>query len=86
MIIQINDEYQITSDSQQWTVRKKMEATEKNPEQWKAISYHSNFESALTQMTELRIRLINSKVPDEILKTIQTIKQQSETAAKTFTL
>ena len=79
MIIQINDKWRVRSDSRQWIVQSKKE------KEWTNKGYYTNFLNALTALSEKRIRLIDSAVPNKILAAIEDIKRESSFAASTFT-
>lgn len=75
MILNLNDKYRINSDSVQWITQKLTKG--KKGDKWSNLGYYSNFESALTSLSEYRIRKINSDVPDKILKAVKEIREDA---------
>ena len=68
MIIRVNDTYRIESDSRCWVVQKFRGVRKDNKkEDWKPVTYHADFRSALESLSEYRIRMIdNQATADEI--------------------
>ena len=54
MIIQIDEQYRVTTDPYQWIVQKKR--SRKDKEDWESQTYHPSFESALQSLGECLVR------------------------------
>ena len=54
MIIQIDEQYRVTTDPYQWIVQKKR--SRKGKEDWESQTYHPSFESALQTLGERLVR------------------------------
>jgi hypothetical protein len=83
MVIPVNKKYRITSDSRCWQVQKR-KADRKDAERWDPIYFCVDFENALVSLAELRIRLIDSSVLEEIKAAIRDIRDECVTAAEMF--
>ena len=83
MIIPVNKKWRITSDSRCWQVEK-YRGQRKDAERWEPRYFCVDFENALISLAELRIRLIDSSVPEEIKAAIRDIRDECVTAAEMF--
>ena len=54
MIIQIDEQYRVTTDPYQWIVQKKR--SRKGKEDWESQTYHPSFEFALQSLGERLVR------------------------------
>lgn len=86
MIINIGNKYRIKSDSVQWTAQEYGGKDKKGKDTWTNLGYYTDFSACLRGLTERRIRLVDSDVPEKILDAIETIKRESQYAARTFTI
>ena len=84
MVVATNDTYRISSDRNCWTVQRYSGKRKDGKDEWESLYYCADFQSALTALAELRIRLIDSSVPDEIKATLREIKSECLTAAEAF--
>ena len=84
MIIPVNDKYRITSNPTCWQVEQYRGSKKDRGEYWEPLSYHVDFKSALVSLAELRIRLIDSCVPDEIIAAIKKIRDEVISSSEVF--
>ncbi len=85
MIISVNKQYRIESDTYCWIVQEhKGTRKDTGKERWKTLAYCVEFENALVELSKRRIRLINSVVQDEIITSIKEIKQEAIEALDLF--
>ena len=63
MLIQITDEYAITSDQYSWQIAKRCNRNRdgKKVVEWAAIFWYSTFEGAVNGLVEYQIRLSNAQ-------------------------
>ena len=86
MVIRVNDTYRIESDSRSWVVQRFRGVREDtSKEDWRPVTYHVDFRSALVSLAEYRIRAIdNQATVDEIRETLRVIRKEALTAADIF--
>lgn len=83
-VILVNDQYRITSNRSAWQVEKHRGVNEDGSDRWEPISYHIDFASSLNALAELRIRLIDASVPEEIMLALKEIRNEVAAAASLF--
>jgi hypothetical protein len=85
VIIQVNDKYRISSDSNSWTVQRYVGKRKDGKHEWEGLYYCVDFESALVSLAEYRIRTIaDSATVDEIKATLRIIRDECVSAAEVF--
>ena len=85
MIIEINNNYRITSNPTCWQVEKRKSERKDRSERWEPLTYHVDFKSALVSLAEYRIRTIdNSEILDEIKSALKEIKAEVISSAEMF--
>ena len=84
MVVEVNDTYRISSDRNCWTVQRYSGKRKDGKDEWESLYYCADFQSALTALAELRIRLIDSSVPEEIKTAIREVRDECITAAEVF--
>ncbi len=89
MIVSVNDDWRIATDSSNWIVQKrngwyKDKKTAQRCAKWDCVSYHRNCEAALNQLFELRVRHIDSDVPNEIIRLGRAIAAEITQACRFF--
>ncbi len=85
MVISVNKQYRITSDSSCWTVQRYAGKRKDGEDEWQGLYYCVDFESALVSLAEYRIRTIaDSATVDEIRATLRTIRDECLTAVDVF--
>ena len=57
--IEISDKYAISSDSNQWTLQKKVKPSKSNPEGWVSFNYYSTLDTAAKGLADRMIRESN---------------------------
>ena len=77
MVIRVNSDYRIASNATCWQIERYHGRRKDGTARWEPLSYHVDFNSALVALAELRIRLIDTSVPDEIMAAIQAIKEEA---------
>ncbi len=89
MIININKKWRITSDSNGWIIeqclgmRVKPMTGEEVP-RWKGVAYLQSLEKAIAHLFEIRVRMIDSDSPREIVEQIQQFRQEARKALAPF--
>ena len=86
MIIPIGDKYRIASDIHCWQVEHYKGKRPSGEERWEPVTYHIDFDSALTSLFDLKVRLIDSSDTSEILKSIQDIRTELMASVGVFRL
>ncbi len=87
MIIYINENWRIATDPSNWIIQKRngwykdKKSGEKLPK-WDSIRFPSTLPSALNQLFELRVREIESDVPEEIIRQGKKIASEISQACK----
>ena len=76
MIIPINDKWRIASTPTCYQVEKRTANRKSGSERWEPIYFCVDFENALVALAELRIRLIDSSVTEEIKAAIREIRDE----------
>ena len=80
MIIQIDEQYRVTTDPYQWIVQKKR--SRKGKEDWKSQTYHTSFQSALQSLGERLVRGSDAETLADALADVEkaiTILSQART-------
>jgi len=80
LIIQIDEQYRVTTDPYQWIVQKKR--SRKNKEEWESQTYHPSFESALQSFGECLVRGSDAETLVDALADVEkaiTILSQART-------
>ena len=80
MIIQIDEQYRVTTDPYQWIVQKKR--SRKGKEDWKSQTYHTSFQSALQSIGERLVRGSDAETLVDALADVEkaiTILSQART-------
>jgi len=87
MIIKVNDDYQIRSDSACWIVQKKGSIRKKTKKRdWQNIGYYADFPAAIQGLSELRVRIISDEaIVSEIKAAIWAITEEAKKAILVFT-
>ena len=74
MILPINDQYRIASDSRQWMIQA---SRMKNGETvWQSKYYFGTFKSALNELGELMVRASEARTVPEALRDVQDVATQ----------
>ncbi len=83
MILQVNDEYRISSDDHQWIVQQMPKQTEKRTKeaQWRNVAYYRYLDNAIMHLAERRIRMIEGSWPalgalSTLVATLDAIKRE----------
>ena len=86
MVIRVSKDYRIEADSHCWMVQRfRGVRKDTGREDWKPLTYHADFRSALESLSEYRIRTIdNQATVDEIRETLRVIRNEALTAADIF--
>ena len=71
MIIQIDEQYRVTTDPYQWIIQKKR--TRNGREDWRSQTFHPTFGSALQSLVETMVRESNASTLSEVLADVKTI-------------
>ena len=80
MIIQIDEQYRVTTDPYQWIVQKKR--SRKGKEDWKSQTHHTSFQSALQSIGERLVRGSDAETLVDALADVEkaiTILSQART-------
>lgn len=81
MELQINNKYQITSDSMQYILQEKKtirEGDKKGDKYWVNVGYYGKIYNALQDYKELRIRNSDVMTVDELMKLIRELDEKIE--------
>lgn len=87
MIIEINDQYRIESDTQCWKVQKFCPSNRKDSKKrsdWRSLYYYNTLESAFQGLLELEIREIEGSDIKLINEKIDEYHSQIKNAMKKF--
>ena len=71
MIIQIDEQYRVTTDPYQWIIQKKR--TRNGREDWRSQTFHPSFSSALQSLGETMVRESNASTLPQALADVKTI-------------
>ena len=71
MIIQIDEQYRVTTDPYQWIIQKKR--TRNGREDWRSQTFHPSFASALQSLGETMVRESNASTLSQALADVKTI-------------
>ncbi len=84
--IQVSDDYRIESDSHCWMVQVNKGIRKDTTEvYWKPITFHVDFESALTSLAQHQIRRIaDDATAEKIKRTLKVIKDEAREALRIF--
>lgn len=80
MILQVSDDYKITSDANEWTTLKLVEGKTKDGKKkksWVATGHYIDFAGAISGLTNYRIRTIEGAVVDQIKAAVFRIESES---------
>jgi len=80
MIIQIDEQYRVTTDPYQWIIQKKR--TRNGREDWTSQTFHPSFSSALENLGERMVRESNASTLSEALADVKTITTTLSQALK----
>ena len=85
MRLQIDDDYQITSDRYQWVVQKRRTRTKdgRNISDWQAQSYYPTLRNALEQLGERMVRESNADTVADALEVIKAVTATLSQARRT---
>lgn len=83
MIVKVNKNYRIRSDSKQWITERRVKVKDKTI--WRGLGYYINFASAISGLSEYRIRKIDDKLTvNQILEALKHIRQDAEKVCMEF--
>ena len=71
MIIQIDEQYRVTTDPYQWIIQKRR--TRKGEEDWKPLTYHHSLDSAIQGLREHLVRDSDAQTVADALRDISHI-------------
>ena len=71
MLIPINDQFRIKSDSRQWMIERKR--TRKGKESWEARLYFGTLEACLKDLGELMVRTSKANTLADALKDVENV-------------
>ena len=71
MIIQIDEQYRVTTDPYQWIIQKRR--TRKGKEDWESLTFHSSLDAAIQSLREDRVRASDAQTVADALRDISNI-------------
>ena len=71
MIIQIDEQYRVTTDPYQWIVQKKR--SRKGKEDWESQTYHPSLDAAIHSLWERLVRASDAETEVDALQDIERI-------------
>ena len=86
MVIEVCDGWRITSNVHCWQVERLKGVDKNGEERWRPETYHVDFEGALGELANRRVRLIKSSVPGEILEAIAMIREDVRRVSEVFSI
>ena len=71
MIIQIDEQYRVTTDPYQWIIQKRR--TRKGKEDWESLTFHSSPDAAIQSLREQLVRVSDAQTVADALRDISRI-------------
>ena len=71
MIIQIDEQYRVTTDPYQWIIQKKH--SRKDKEDWESQTYHPSLDAAIHSLWEYLVRASDAETEADALQDIERI-------------